>query len=209
MYNFILLILSFISQIYLTKSLFANATYVKVFDDINLYQEAMNNRTLNSGFVLIYSRYCPHCLIFSETYKKLSELLHSQLFFFALSHYSHYRKIFHTTGVPTIMFYSNGNFEEFKGRRSIKNLVNYIRSKVILNCTEISYDKMDDAKGELYQSDNRNLIIGYFDKNDTSINSFLSITNSYSNHYIDLCLYCTDCLNYTKFNSTNYIKSFN
>ena len=143
--------------------------------------------------MLIYNKYCGACRMFSPNYIKISELFHNELFFYALGKSSGYSKLFKINGYPTILFYSNNTYNEINIGRSVSKLSKYIREHIQYNCTEITYNNIDLVYNDIYQKDDRNLIIGYFEKNSKYINSFISTTNNLINDYnIDLCFYCTN-----------------
>ena len=130
----------------------------------------MAENELKFGFMLIYSVYCHHCRHFSGNYIKLSELFHNEIFFYALGQNSDYRKLFKITGYPTILFYSNGQYEEINFSRSVDKLSKFIRKYIPYNCTEITYNNIDTVYNEVYQKDDRNFILLYFIKNSKYIN---------------------------------------
>ena len=190
--NIFLLIILLFSLFFFINGYFEKSPYISDFKKVEDYQKAMAENELKFGFMLIYSVYCHHCRHFSGNYIKLSELFHNEIFFYALGQNSDYRKLFKITGYPTILFYSNGQYEEINFSRSVDKLSKFIRKYIPYNCTEITYNNIDTVYNEVYQKDDRNFILGYFNKNSKYINSFTSITNNLKNDYIDLCYYCTD-----------------
>jgi thiol-disulfide isomerase/thioredoxin len=190
--NILILILSIFSQFYLIKCYFANTPYVKSFDKIDDFSIEIEKRPQFHGFVLIYSKYCGHCKHFAPNYIKLSEFFHKDLFFYALAHNTRYNKVFKIDGFPTIFFYTGQNYTEIRIGRSVQTLSKFIRKHIEYNCTEITYSNIDIAYSEIYNNEDRNFILGYFEPNSTYINSFTSITNNLLDNYLDLCFYCTD-----------------
>jgi thiol-disulfide isomerase/thioredoxin len=174
-------------------SYFKNSPYITDFKKIDDYEEAIKKSEYKFGFMLIYSTYCGHCRHFAPNYIKLSELFHNDIFFYALSSYTRYSKVFKINGYPTILFYSNNTYNEITSGRSVSHLSQFIRKHIQYNCTEITYDNIDVVYNDVYKKDDRNLIIGYFEPNSKYINSFISTTNNLiSENYIDLCFYCTN-----------------
>ena len=152
-----------------------------------------NKKEFKLGFTIIYSKWCGHCKDFSYRYIIISELFHNDLFFYALPHDINYRKYFNIRGYPTVFFYSNDKYEEYKGQRSVTKLSIFIREKLEkYNCTEIPYSLVSIVYNEVYQDTDRNVVIGYFHNTSNFINSFTSITNNLINKNIDLCYYCTN-----------------
>ena len=191
--NFFLLIICSFSNYYMTFSYFKNSPYITDFKKIDDYEEAIKKNEYKFGFMLIYSTYCGHCRHFAPNYIKLSELFHNDIFFYALSSYTRYSKVFKINGYPTILFYSNNTYNEITSGRSVSHLSQFIRKHIQYNCTEITYDNIDVVYNDVYKKDDRNLIIGYFEPNSKYINSFISTTNNLiSENYIDLCFYCTN-----------------
>ena len=171
---------------------FKDTPYITDFKNIEDYEEAFKNNKLEHGFMLIYSKYCGHCKNFVPNYIKLSELFHNELFFYALGAQSNYRKKFKINGYPTILYYSNKTYDEITFSRMVSKISKFIRKHIRYNCTEITYNNIDIVYNDVYQNDDRNLVIGYFEQNSKFINSFISTTNSLKNEYIDLCYYCTN-----------------
>ena len=190
--NFLILILSIFSQFYLINCYFANTPYVKSFGKIDDFSIEIEKRPQFHGFVLIYSKYCGHCKHFAPNYIKLSEFFHKDLFFYALAHNTRYNKVFKIDGFPTIFFYTGQNYTEIRIGRSVQTLSKFIRKHIEYNCTEITYSNIDIAYSQIYNNEDRNFILGYFEPNSTYINSFTSITNNLLDNYLDLCFYCTD-----------------
>ena len=191
--NFFLLIICSFSNYYMTFSYFKNKPYITDFKKIDDYEEAIKKNEYKFGLMLIYSTYCGHCRHFAPNYIKLSELFHNDLFFYALSSSTRYSKVFKINGYPTILFYSNNTYNEITSSRSVSYLSKFIRKHIQYNCTEITYDNIDVVFNDVYNKDDRNLIMGYFEPNSNYINSFVSITNNLiSENYIDLCFYCTN-----------------
>lgn len=190
--NILTLILSIISQFYLTNCYFANTPYVKTFGNIDDFIVEIEKRPQFHGFVLIYSKYCGHCRHFAPNFIKLSEFFHNEMFFYALSHSTRYNKVFKIVGFPTIFFYSGKNYTETLVGRSVQTLSKFIRKHIQYNCTEITYSNIDVAYSQIYGNADRNLLLGYFEPNSTYMNSFTSITNNLLGNYLDLCFYCTD-----------------
>jgi hypothetical protein len=114
------------------------------------------------------------------------------LFFYALAHNTRYNKVFKIDGFPTIFFYTGQNYTESRIGRSVQTLSKFIRKHIEYNCTQITYINIDIAYNQIYNSEDRNFILGYFEPNSTYINSFTSITNNLLDNYLDLCFYCTD-----------------
>ena len=153
----------------------------------------MKKNEIKHGFMLIYSVYCGHCRNFVPNYIKLSELFHNELFFYALGQSTSYKKVFNNIyGFPTILFFSDKKYEEITFSRSVAKISNFIRKHTPYPCREITYNNIDIVYNDVYQKDDRNIIIGYFKNNSEYINTFSSITNNLKNDYIDLCYYCTD-----------------
>ncbi len=192
-HNLLLLIICFFSNYYMIYTYFTNTPYITEFKKIEDYKEAIKKNDKKHGFMLIYNKYCGACRMFSPNYIKISELFHNELFFYALGRSSGYSKVFKISGYPTILFYSNNTYNEINIGRSVSRLSKYIREHIQYNCTEITYNNIDVVYNDIYQKDDRNLIIGYFEKNSEYINSFISTTNNLINDYkIDLCFYCTN-----------------
>jgi thiol-disulfide isomerase/thioredoxin len=190
--NILTLIFSIFSQFYLINCYFANSPYIKSFGKIDDFSIDIKKRPQFHGFVLIYSKYCGHCRHFAPNYIKLSEFFHKELFFYALAHNTRYNKVFKIDGYPTIFFYTGQNYTETRIGRSVQTLSKFIRKHIEYNCTEITYSNIDIAYNQIYNSEDRNFILGYFEPNSTYINSFTSITNNLLDNYLDLCFYCTD-----------------
>ena len=190
--NILTIIFSIFSQIYLINCYFTNSPYIKSFDKIDDFSIEIEKRPQFHGFVLIYSKYCGHCKHFAPNYIKLSEFFHKDLFFYALAHNTRYNKVFKIDGFPTIFFYTGQNYTEIRIGRSVQTLSKFIRKHIEYNCTEITYNNIDIAYSQIYNNEDRNFILGYFEPNSTYINSFTSITNNLLDNYLDLCFYCTD-----------------
>ena len=190
--NILTIIFFIFSQIYLINCYFTNSPYIKSFDKIDDFSIDIEKRPQVYGFVLIYSKYCGHCKHFAPNYIKLSEFFHNELFFYALAHNTRYNKVFKIDGYPTIFFYTGQNYTESRIGRSVQTLSKFIRKHIKYNCTEITYSNIDIAYNQIYNSEDRNFILGYFEPNSTYINSFTSITNNLLDNYLDLCFYCTD-----------------
>ena len=189
--NFLFPIILYI-EFYVINCYFEDSPYIIDFKTIKEYENAIKSNKLNFGFMLIYSPTCGHCRNFIPNYIQLSELFHEQLFFFALSSSTNYKKYFKITGYPSIFFYSNKTYNQVKGSRSVQVLSKLITNHVSINCTEISFTKLDIVYLDVYKKTDRNLIIGYLEPNSKYINSFLSITNNLLDKYIDVCYYCID-----------------
>ena len=186
---FILLFTIFTSSHCSINNEFKGAKYIKDFKSFNDYQEAFKNNKLKYGFLLIYSNYCPHCMHFSQDFITLSEIFHKDLFFYtAGADHSKYQKEFWIRGFPTILFYNNGSYFEYKKKRSVKKISQFIRNYTQTSCTEIYYENIKTVKQDVYSEDDRNIIIGFFNK-EKNINNFCEMTNSLKNGYEDLCYY--------------------
>ena len=190
--NIYLTIIIFFLQFFTQNCVFSKAPYITDFTSVELYEEAMKKNEFEHGFMLIYSKYCFHCRHFLPNYIKLSELFHKELFFYALGQNTNYRKLFKIDGFPTILFYSKEKYKEITFGRSVRTISNFIRKHIPYNCTEITYSNIDTVYNDVYQRNDRNIIIGYFKNNSEFLNTFSSITNNLKNDYIDLCYYCTD-----------------
>lgn len=191
--NFFFSIILFIIQYSLLICYFENAPYITDFKSVDLYEQAMKKNEIKYGFMLIYSVHCGHCRNFVPNYVKLSELFHNEIFFYALGHNTNYKKVFNNIyGFPTILFFSDKKYEEITFSRSVGKISNFIRKHIPYPCREITYNNIDIVYNDVYQKDDRNIIIGYFKNNSEYINTFSSITNNLKNDYIDLCYYCTD-----------------
>ena len=190
--KFELILIIFLSQYLLINAYFTNSPFIKDFTKIEDYENEFKTNKFKFGFMLIYSKYCGHCRHFAPNYIKLSELFHNELFFYALGSNSNYDKVFKITGFPTILFYSNEKYKEILFGRSISKISKFIREHILYNCTEISYKNIDLVYNEVFQKEDRNLLIGYFDKKSENMNIYTSISNNLKNDYIDLCYYCTD-----------------
>ena len=114
------------------------------------------------------------------------------MFFYALSAQTNYRKLFKINGYPSILYYSNKTYNEITFSRMVSRISKFIRKYIRYNCTEITYNNIDVVYNDVYQKNDRNLVIGYFEQNSKFINSFISTTNNLKNEYIDLCYYCTN-----------------
>ena len=169
---------------------FKQAKYIKDFNSYEDYQEAFKNNKLKYGFLLIYSFYCPHCIMFSPNYITLSEIYHNDLFFYAAGmDYRKYRDEFNIRGFPTILFYNNGSYFEYNERRGVDKISAFIRNYIpYISCTEISYNYIRTVQNDIYQENDRNLLIGFFNEKKI-INSFINLTNDFINEYLDLCYY--------------------
>ena len=190
--NFFLIIIFLLSQYYMVYTYFKDTPYITDFQKIEDYEEAFKKNQLEYGFMLIYSKYCGHCKNFAPNYIKLSELFHNELFFYALSAQTNYRKLFKINGYPSILYYSNKTYNEITFSRMVSRISKFIRKYIRYNCTEITYNNIDVVYNDVYQKNDRNLVIGYFEQNSKFINSFISTTNNLKNEYIDLCYYCTN-----------------
>ena len=190
--NYLSLIILFL-QFFQINCFFDKNQFITQFTKIEDYEEAFNKKEFKQGFTLVFSKWCGHCKDFSYRYIIISELFHNDLFFYALPHDINYRKYFHVRGYPTVFFYSNDKYEEYKGQRSVTKLSIFIREKLEkYNCTEIPYSLVSIVYNEVYQDTDRNVVIGYFHNTSNFINSFTSITNNLINKNIDLCYYCTN-----------------
>ena len=190
--NYLTLIILFL-QFFQINCFFDKNKFITQFTKIEDYEEALNKKEFKLGFTIIYSKWCGHCKDFSYRYIIISELFHNDLFFYALPHDINYRKYFNIRGYPTVFFYSNDKYEEYKGQRSVTKLSIFIREKLEkYNCTEIPYSLVSIVYNEVYQDTDRNVVIGYFHNTSNFINSFTSITNNLINKNIDLCYYCTN-----------------
>ena len=185
--NFFLIMIFLLSQYYMVYTYFKDTPYITDFQKIEDYEEAFKKNQLEYGFMLIYSKYCGHCKNFAPNYIKLSELFHNELFFYALSAQTNYRKLFKINGYPSILYYSNKTYNEITFSRMVSRISKFIRKHIRYNCTEITYNNIDVVYNDVYQKNDRNLVIGYFEQNSKFINSFISTTNNLKNEYIDLC----------------------
>ena len=188
--NVYILFTIFIASLCTINSEFRAAKYIKDFNKYKEFQEAFKNKTTNYGFLLIYSSYCPHCIIFSPNYITLSEVFHNDLFFYAAGmDHGKYRKEFNIRGYPTILFYNNGSYFEYNKNRGVDRVSKFIRDYVPnITCTEISYKNIRTVNDDVYKEKDRNIIIGFFN-DEKKINSFREMSNSLINNYIDLCYY--------------------
>ena len=169
------------------------------------FEKELKNSGKISGLILIYSTWCHFCKDFSYTFVKLAEKFHYQLFFYAMSDKTDYKRIFSdVTGYPTIYFYKNGNFTKNQGSRSFETLSNIIEENYLKKCREIKYIEIEEIYNNKYLNEDkyRNLLIGFF-QNEEYINIYDSMTSNYLNKYIDFCYYCTDYETY-KNSSNNY-----
>lgn len=122
----------------------------------------MKKNEIKYGFMLIYSVHCGHCRNFVPNYIKLSELFYNELFFYALGHNTSYKKVFNNIyGFPTIFFFSDKKYEEITFSRSVAKISNFIRKHIPYPCREITYNNIDIVYNDVYQKDDRNIIIGY------------------------------------------------
>ena len=187
--KFYILFILFISSYCSVNDQFKQAKYIQDFTRYSEYQEALKNKKFNYGFLLIYSPYCPHCITFSSLYITLSEIFHNELFFYSAgTDYAKYRKDFWISGYPTLLFYNNGSYVEYKKKRALSKISQLIRNYTSHVCTEISYQNIKLVNNDIYQEYDRNIIIGFFN-DEIMINSFCQKTNSLINSYIDLCYY--------------------
>ena len=187
--NIYILLICFLSFHCNVNDEFKGAKYIKDFESYSEYQEEFKNKKFNYGFLLIYSNYCPHCILFSSDYITLSEIFHNDLFFYsAMKEYSKYRKEFYIRGFPTILFYNNGSYFEYNQKRSISKISKFVRNYIPLSCAEISYNNIRTVINDVYNENDRNIIIGFLN-DEKAINSFIGKTNSLKNGYVDLCYY--------------------
>ena len=190
--NIFIFIITIFSQYYLIKCYFSNSTYIKLFKKVEDFEKFMKIKSLNYGFVLIYNNSNNYCKEFAQIYIKLSEIFHKDLFFYAFEQTSKYQYKSIKDDVPKLFFYEYEKNYEYKLGFNFKTISKFIRNHIPNNCTEITYNNIYTAYNEIYQKDDKNFIIGYFEKNSKYINSFISISNNLKNENFDLCFYCTN-----------------
>ena len=170
---------------------FKQAKYIKDFNSYEEYQEAFKNNELKYGFLLMYNSNCGFCIKFSSNYIALSEIYHDHLFFYSVgTDHGKYTKEFDIRGFPTILFYNNGSYSEYNQRkRGVNKISLFIKNYIpFIGCTEISYKNIQTVLDDIYQKNDRNLLIGFFNEKKI-INSFTNLTNDFINEYLDYCYY--------------------
>ncbi len=169
---------------------FKQAKYIKDFNSYEEYQEAFKNNELKYGFLLMYNSNCGFCIKFSSNYIALSEIYHDHLFFYSVgTDHGKYTKDFDIRGFPTILFYNNGSYSEYNQKRGINKISLFIKNYIpFIGCTEISYKNIQTVLDDIYQKNDRNLLIGFFNEKKI-INSFINLTNDFINEYLDYCYY--------------------
>ena len=169
---------------------FKQAKYIKDFNSYEEYQEAFKNNELKYGFLLMYNSHCGFCIKFSSNYIALSEIYHDHLFFYSVgTDHGKYTKDFDIRGFPTILFYNNGSYSEYNQKRGINKISLFIKNYIpFIGCTEISYKNIRTVLDDIYQKNDRNLLIGFLSEKKI-INSFTNLTNDFINEYLDLCYY--------------------
>lgn len=183
----------------------STAPYIKDLSSYEEYTESMKNNKLKYGFLLFYSNYCHHCFVFKPKYITLSEIFHDEFYFFSIGqNFIDFKKEFSFRGVPTVFFNNNGNYIEYMGGRGVSKISKFIRKYISHNCTKISYENLKVVYVDIYQNDDRNLIIGFF-KDKKMMKSFSEFTNDLKNDYIDLCYY----VNISEYNNQLLLKEFN
>ena len=170
---------------------FKQAKYIKDFNSYEEYQEAFKNNELKYGFLLMYNSNCGFCIKFSSNYIALSEIYHDHLFFYSVgTDHGKYTKEFDIRGFPTILFYNNGSYFEYnQKKRGVNKISLFIKNNIpFIGCSEISYKNIQTVLDDIYQKNDRNLLIGFFNEKKI-INSFINLTNDFINEYLDYCYY--------------------
>ena len=180
----------------LSKSAFIDSNYIKDLSSISAFDQELKKTKLSTGMMLIYSTGCGHCHHFLSTYKLLAEKYNNKILFFAMSVYSDYdKRMPRTYGVPYILFFSDGYFYPFKGRRSYEILSSIIENDYLPKCKTITYKNIEYVYYNIFMKNNEynNLIIGFFDKNSLdNINNFRESNNLLTDESVGLCYVCND-----------------
>ena len=192
--NFIIFIFFNLFSLYF--SAFINSEYIKDLSSISFFDIELQKSNLTTGMMLIYSTGCGHCHNFLTTYEMLARNYNGKLFFFAMSVYSDYNKRMPSTGgVPYILFFSDGYFYPFKGKRSYETFSSIIENDYLTRCKTITYKNIENVYYNIFlkNSNYNNLIIGFFDKNlQEDINNFRKENNLIDEEDIGLCYVCND-----------------
>ena len=175
---------------------FINSKYIKDLSNIAQFDLELKKSNITSGMMLIYSTGCGHCHNFLPTYDLLAHKYNNKLLFFAMSVYSDYHKRMpRTSGVPYILFFSDGYFYNFKQRRTFDVLSSIIENNYLPKCKQITYKNIENVYYKIFMKEEKykNLIIGFFDENsEKEIKKFRNENNLLNEEYLGLCYVCKD-----------------
>ena len=175
---------------------FINSKYIKDLSNIAQFDLELKKSNITSGMMLIYSTGCGHCHNFLPTYDLLAHKYNNKLLFFAMSVYSDYHKRMpRTSGVPYILFFSEGYFYNFKQRRTFDVLSSIIENNYLPKCKQITYKNIENVYYNIFMKEEKykNLIIGFFDENsEEEIKKFRDENNLLNEEYLGLCYVCKD-----------------
>ena len=175
---------------------FINSKYIKDLSNIAQFDLELKKSNITSGMMLIYSTGCGHCHNFLPTYDLLAHKYNNKLLFFAMSVYSDYHKRMpRTSGVPYILFFSEGYFYNFKQRRTFDVLSSIIENNYLPKCKQITYKNIENVYYNIFMKEEKykNLIIGFFDENsEKEIKKFRNENNLLNEEYLGLCYVCKD-----------------
>ena len=194
MLKYILII--FISIFSLNNCGFINSEYIKDLSSISDFDSELKKTNISTGMMLIYLTYCGHCHNFLKTYESLALKYNKKLLFFAMNVYSDYHKRMpRTGGVPYILFFSEGYFYQFNGRRSYEELSSIIENDYLSRCKKISYKNIENVYYNIFLKNEKynNLIIGFFEGFEReSIINFREENKLLNEDKIGLCYVCND-----------------
>ena len=175
---------------------FINSEYIKDLSSISDFDNELKKSNISTGMMLIYSVHCVHCHNFLSTYQLLAQKYNKNVLFFAMSAYSDYHKrIPKSWGVPYILFFSEGYFYPFKGRRTFEELSSILENNYLSRCKIITYKNIENVYYNIFLKNNEyeNLIIGFFESFDKeSIKDFREENKLFTEKSIGLCYVCSD-----------------
>jgi len=190
------ILIIFISFFSLNNCAFINSKYIKDLSSISDFDSELKKTNLTTGMMLIYSTYCGHCHHFLSTYESLASKYNNKLLFYAMNVYSDYhKKMPRTWGVPYILFFSDGYFYQFKGRRSYEELSSIIENDYLSRCKKITYKNIENVYYNIFLKNKKykNLIIGFFEGFEgESIKNFREENKLLNEESIGLCYVCSD-----------------
>ena len=141
-----LLLIIFFTIVSLNVCGFITSEYIKDFSSVREFDLELKNSDLKTGMMFIYSTYCGHCHNFLKTYESLAKMYNKKLLFYAMSVYSDYSKIMpRTSGTPYILFFSDGYFYPFKGKRSFEYISSILEKNYLPRCKHITYKNIENV----------------------------------------------------------------
>ena len=191
-----LLLIIFFTIVSLNVCGFITSEYIKDFSSVREFDLELKNSDLKTGMMLIYSTYCGHCHNFLKTYESLAKMYNKKLLFYAMNVYSDYHKIMpRTNGVPYILFFSDGYFYPFKGKRSFEYISSILEKNYLPRCKHITYKNIENVYYNIFMKNEtyKNLIISFFDENsENEIKNFRKENDLLFEEFIGLCYVCND-----------------